>query len=79
MRLPKRTDLDNEAQRTYFLAPDWEYVIPSPVAIYYDPENPDVELILDALGEFHLVPRIGGRTAVVCRIFFTPGTDEPLS
>jgi hypothetical protein len=79
MRFPNRVDIDNELERIYHGADDFEYRIFRPTAVYFDPANVDLELVLDHRGVAHLVPRIGGRTAVACEISFIPGTDEPLT
>lgn len=79
MRFPKRTDLDNELQRVYVGADDFEYAIHLPIAVYSDPDNADLELVMDSTGAGHLVPKIGGRTAMICRVTLLPGTDEPLT
>lgn len=78
MRFPKRADLDNELSREY-VGDGLNVRIKLPVAIYHDPEDIDKELILDASGQLFLVPKIGGRTPVICQITSLPGTDEPLS
>jgi hypothetical protein len=78
MRFDHRQDVTDEVSREYLLGPGHSVLIEKPVAIYTSDHSEEVG-IMDAHGQWYLVPEVGGRTPVAVHVVRYPTADEPLA